>query len=68
MVTTERHILMYLYLIFIKMREADLSDGTPPSGKLLLDATGKAIDNPTVQVQPIFKGVPRGKNSSGSRA
>jgi hypothetical protein len=37
-------------------KEADTSDGKPPSVKLLLDATGKAIDNLTVQVQPIFHG------------
>jgi hypothetical protein len=37
-------------------KEADPSDGKPPSVKLLLDAAGKATDNPTVQVQPIFKG------------
>jgi hypothetical protein len=35
-------------------KEADPSDGKPPSVKLLLDAAGNAIDNPTVQVQPIF--------------
>jgi hypothetical protein len=38
-------------------KEADPSDGKPPSVKLLLDATGKAIDNPTIQVQPIFNDV-----------
>jgi hypothetical protein len=37
-------------------KEADPSDGKPPSVKLFLDAAGKAIDNPTVQVQPIFNG------------
>jgi hypothetical protein len=37
-------------------KEADQSDGKTPSVKLLLDAVGKAIDNPTVQVQPIFNG------------
>jgi hypothetical protein len=36
--------------------EADPSDGKPPSVKLLLDSHGKKIDNPTVQVQPIFNG------------
>jgi hypothetical protein len=37
-------------------KEADQSDGKPPSVKLLLDSRGKKIDNPTVQVQPIFNG------------
>jgi hypothetical protein len=37
-------------------KEADPSDGKPPSIKLLLDSDGKKIDNPTVQVQPIFNG------------
>jgi hypothetical protein len=37
-------------------KEAEPSDGKPPSVKLLLDASCKAIDNPTVQVQPIFNG------------
>jgi hypothetical protein len=37
-------------------KEADPSDGKPPSVKLLLDSEGKKIDNPTVQVQPIFNG------------
>jgi hypothetical protein len=37
-------------------KEADPSDGKPPSVKLLLFSEGKKIDNPTVQVQPIFKG------------
>jgi hypothetical protein len=36
--------------------EADPSDGTPPSVKLLLDSEGKKIDNPIVQVQSIFNG------------
>jgi hypothetical protein len=36
--------------------EADPSHGKPPSIKLLLDSDGKKIDNPTVQVQPIFNG------------
>jgi hypothetical protein len=36
--------------------EADPSDGKSPSVKLLLDSHGKKIDNPTVQVQPIFMG------------
>jgi hypothetical protein len=35
---------------------ADISDGKPPSVNLLLDAKGKAIDNPKIQVQPIFNG------------
>jgi hypothetical protein len=35
-------------------KEADPSDGKPPSFKLLLDSEGKKIDNPTVPVQPIF--------------
>jgi hypothetical protein len=37
-------------------KEADPSDGKPPLIKLLLDSEGKKIDNPTVQVQPIFNG------------
>jgi hypothetical protein len=37
-------------------KEADTSDGKPPSVKLLLDSEGKNIDDPTVQVQPIFNG------------
>jgi hypothetical protein len=36
--------------------EADPSDGKPPSVKLLLHSEGKKIDNPTVQVQPLFNG------------
>jgi hypothetical protein len=35
-------------------KEVDPSDGKPPSVKLLLDADGKKIYNPSVQVQPIF--------------
>jgi hypothetical protein len=37
-------------------KEADPSDGKPPSVKLLIDSEGKKIDNPMVQVQPIFNG------------
>jgi hypothetical protein len=37
-------------------KEVDPSDGKPPSVKLLLDANGGAIDNPTIQVQLIFNG------------
>jgi hypothetical protein len=37
-------------------KEADPSDGKPPLVKLLLDSAGKKIDNPMVQVQPIFNG------------
>jgi hypothetical protein len=37
-------------------KEADPSDGKPSSVNLLLDSGGKKIDNPTVQVQPIFNG------------
>jgi hypothetical protein len=37
-------------------KEAYPSDGKPPSIKLLIDADGKKIDNPSVQVQPIFNG------------
>jgi hypothetical protein len=37
-------------------QEVNPSDGKPPSVKLLLDSEGKKIDNPTVQVQPIFNG------------
>jgi hypothetical protein len=36
-------------------KEVYPSDDKPPSVKLLLDAKGEAIDNPTTQVQPIFK-------------
>jgi hypothetical protein len=49
-------------------KEADPSYGKPPSVKLLLDATGKAIYNPTVQVQPIFNGGTTDFFSSGSRS
>jgi hypothetical protein len=37
-------------------KEGDPSDSKPPSVKLLLDSEGKKIDNPMVQVQPIFNG------------
>jgi hypothetical protein len=37
-------------------KEADPSDGEPPSAKLFLDSAGKIIDNPTVQFQPISNG------------
>jgi hypothetical protein len=37
-------------------KESGPSDGKPPSVKLLLDSAGKAIDNPTIQVQHIFNG------------
>jgi hypothetical protein len=37
-------------------KEADPSDGKPPLIKLLLDTKDKKIDNPTIQVQPIFNG------------
>jgi hypothetical protein len=37
-------------------KEVDPSDGKPPSVNLLLDSTGKTIDNPMVQVQPISNG------------
>jgi hypothetical protein len=37
-------------------KEAEPYDGKPPSIKLLLDSAGNTIDNPTVQVQPIFNG------------
>jgi hypothetical protein len=37
-------------------KEADPSDGKPPSVKLLLNSEGNIIDNPTVQVQLIFNG------------
>jgi hypothetical protein len=49
-------------------KEADPYDGKPPSVKLLLDSAGKAIDNPMVQVQPIFNGGTTEFFSSGSRA
>jgi hypothetical protein len=35
-------------------KEADPSDGKPPSVKIFIGATGKEIDNPKIQVQPIF--------------
>jgi hypothetical protein len=38
-------------------KEADPSNGKPPSVILLLDVKGGAIDNPMIQVQPIFNGV-----------
>jgi hypothetical protein len=37
-------------------KEEDPSDVKPPSVNLLLDVKGEAIDNPTIQVQPIFNG------------
>jgi hypothetical protein len=37
-------------------KEAGSSEDKPPSVKLLLDSEGKKMDNPTVQVQPIFNG------------
>jgi hypothetical protein len=37
-------------------KEADPSDGKPPSVKLLLDSQGNKIENPTAHVQPIFNG------------
>jgi hypothetical protein len=37
-------------------KEADLSDCKPPSVKLLLDAKGGAIDNPTIKVHLILNG------------
>jgi hypothetical protein len=37
-------------------KEADPSDGKPPSVKLLLDSAGKTLYKPTVQVQPTFNG------------
>jgi hypothetical protein len=49
-------------------KEADPSDGKPPSVKLLLDSHGKKIDNPTVQVQPIFNGGTTEQLLSGFRA
>jgi hypothetical protein len=49
-------------------KEADPSDDKPPSVKLLPDASGKAIDNASVQVQPIFNGGTTEKISSGSRS
>jgi hypothetical protein len=50
-------------------KEADPSDGKPPSVKMVLYSEGKKIDNPTVQVQPIFNGgTTENNNSSGSRA
>jgi hypothetical protein len=40
-------------------KEADPSDGKPPSVKLLLDSEGKTIDKPTLEVQTLVTGVPR---------
>jgi hypothetical protein len=37
-------------------KEADPSNGKPPSVNLLLDTKGEAIDNPTIPFQPIFNG------------
>jgi hypothetical protein len=37
-------------------KEAYESNDKPPSVKLLRDASGEAIDNPPVQVHPIFNG------------
>jgi hypothetical protein len=48
-------------------KEAYPSDGNPPSIKLLLDSDGKKIDNPTVQVQPIFNGGLMNNFSNGFR-
>jgi hypothetical protein len=48
-------------------KEAYPSDGKPPSFKILLDAAGKAIYNPIVQVQPIFNGGTTEKKSSGTK-
>jgi hypothetical protein len=45
-----------IYFIPEDEKEAEQSDGRPTSVKLLLDAAGKANDNPTVQVQPISNG------------
>jgi hypothetical protein len=49
-------------------KEADPSDGKPPSVKLLLDSQGNKIDNPTEQVQPIFNGGTKEHFLSGFRA
>jgi hypothetical protein len=49
-------------------KEADPSDGKPPLVKLLLDSHGKKIDNPTVQVQPIFNRGTTAQFVSGFRA
>jgi hypothetical protein len=49
-------------------KEAHPSDAQPPSVKLLLDSEGNKIDNPMVQVQPIFNGGTNEQFSSGSRA
>jgi hypothetical protein len=48
-------------------KEADPSDGKPPSIKILLDSDGKKIDNPTVQVQPMFNGRLLNNFSNGFR-
>jgi hypothetical protein len=40
-------------------KEADPYDGKPPSVKLLLDSTGKPIDNPRVPVSLYLTGAPR---------
>jgi hypothetical protein len=49
-------------------KEADPSDGKPPLIKLLLDSEGKKIDNPTIQVQPIFNGRATKKNQMVSES
>jgi hypothetical protein len=49
-------------------KEADPSDGKPPSVKLLLDSHGKKNDNLTVQVHPIFNGGATEQFLSGFRA
>jgi hypothetical protein len=49
-------------------KEADPSDGKPPSVKLLIDSQGKFFFNTTVQVQPIFKGGTTEHFLSGFRA
>jgi hypothetical protein len=46
-------------------KEVDPSDGKPPSFKLLLDAKGEVIGNPTLQVQRSLMAVPRNNSLSG---
>jgi hypothetical protein len=54
---TEPDFKLPIPYILEEEKEVDPSDGRPPPIKLLLDAKGDAIDNPEIQVQPIFKGI-----------
>jgi hypothetical protein len=52
----DNHIVPDVPYIPEAEKEVDPYDGKSPSVKLLLDSAGKTIDNPMVQVQPIFNG------------